>query len=136
MIQSQYQKWIAKLLGYSFEVVYKPGLENKAVNALSKVPPTVHLNHFSAPTLLDLAIIQDEVEKDQQLKEIKSKIEEQKLEVPDFTVQQGVLKFKGRVVISKTCSLQPTILHTYLDSVFGGHSGFLRTCKRIIGELY
>ena len=26
-----FKKWVAKLLGYSFEVVYKPGLENKAV---------------------------------------------------------------------------------------------------------
>ena len=33
-IQSQYKKWVAKLLGYSFEVVYKLGLENKAAYAL------------------------------------------------------------------------------------------------------
>ncbi|TYK26199.1 transposon Tf2-1 polyprotein isoform X1 [Cucumis melo var. makuwa] len=65
VIQSQYQKWIAKLLGYSFEVVYKPNLENKAVDALSRVPPTVHLNHISALALLDLAIIQEEVKNDQ-----------------------------------------------------------------------
>ena len=35
VIQPQYQKWIAKLLGYSFEVLYKLGLENKAADALS-----------------------------------------------------------------------------------------------------
>lgn len=29
VIQPQYQKWIAKLFGYSFEVVYNPGWENK-----------------------------------------------------------------------------------------------------------
>ena len=39
VIQPQYQKWIAKLLGYSFEVVYKPDLENKAVDALSRMLP-------------------------------------------------------------------------------------------------
>lgn len=27
-------------------------------------------------------------------------------------------------------------MHTYHDSVFGGHSDFLRTYKRIAGELY
>ncbi|KAA0064233.1 uncharacterized protein E5676_scaffold119G001340 [Cucumis melo var. makuwa] len=37
-------------------------LENKATDTLSRVPPTVHLNHLLAPALLDLAIIQDEEE--------------------------------------------------------------------------
>ena len=30
----------------------------------------------------------------------------------------------------------PTILHTYHDSVLGGHSRYLRTYKRLMGELY
>ncbi|TYJ97040.1 Retrotransposable element Tf2 [Cucumis melo var. makuwa] len=45
-------------------VVYKPGLENKVVDALSRMPPTMHLNHFSAPALLDLTMIKEEVEND------------------------------------------------------------------------
>ena len=38
-------------------------------------------------------------------------------------------------MLSKRSTLIPTILHTYHDSVLG-HSGFLRTHKRLIGELY
>ncbi|KAL4017058.1 hypothetical protein IC575_024732 [Cucumis melo] len=41
VVQPQNQKWVSKWLGYSFEVVYKPGLENKAVDALSRKPPDV-----------------------------------------------------------------------------------------------
>ena len=136
MIQPQYQKWIAKLLGYSFEVIYKLGLENKAADALSSVPPTVHLNHISAPTLIDLAVIQEEIDRDPKLKEIKSTVEKHQSDIPNFSLNQGVLQFKGMLVISKTSSLLPTILHTYHDSVFRGHSGLLRTYKRITGELY
>lgn len=58
------------------------------------------------------------------------------MEIPHYTLRQGVLKFKGRLVISSAFPLLPTIMHTYHDSVFGGHSGFLRTYKRMTSELY
>ncbi|KAL0556583.1 hypothetical protein IC582_005097 [Cucumis melo] len=61
VIQPQYQKWIAKLLGYSFDVVYQPGLENKAADALSRIPPTVQLNQITAPALIDVETIKEEV---------------------------------------------------------------------------
>ncbi|KAL4035233.1 hypothetical protein IC575_003914 [Cucumis melo] len=136
VIQPQYQQWIAKLLGYSFEVLYKPGLENKAADALSRIGPTAHLNQITAPTLLDVELIQKEVRKDPALQEILSMIEEQGIEIPHYTCHQGILKFKGRLVLSRTSTLIPTIMHTYHDSVFGGHSGFLRTYKRMAEELY
>ncbi|KAL0544648.1 hypothetical protein IC582_019766 [Cucumis melo] len=136
VIQPQHQKWIAKLLGYSFDMVYKPGLENKAADALSRAPPTAHLNHISAPALLDLVIIQQEVDNDNHLKSIKTRILDQQEEIPDFTMHQGILKYKDRLVLSKSSTLIPTVSHTYHGSVFGGHSRFFRTYKRLTGELY
>ena len=68
VIQPQYQKWIAKLLGHSFEVVYKSGLKNKATYALSRMLPVVQICNITAPTLIDLKIIKEEVENDDQLK--------------------------------------------------------------------
>ncbi|KAA0043865.1 ty3-gypsy retrotransposon protein [Cucumis melo var. makuwa] len=132
----QYQKWITKLLGYSFEVVYQPGLENKAADTLSRISPTVHLNQLTAPAIIDVEVIKEEVRRDTGLQEIVRLLEEEKVEIPHYTLHQGVLKFKGRLVISGASFLLPTIMHTYHDSIFGGHSGFLRTYKRDMGELY
>lgn len=39
-------------------------------------------------------------------------------------------------MLSKSSTSIPTVLHTYHVSVFGIHSGFLRTYKRLTGELY
>ncbi|KAA0059954.1 retrotransposon polyprotein [Cucumis melo var. makuwa] len=90
VIQPQDQKWIAKLLGYSFEVLYKPELENKAADALSRVPSMVQLNQLTVPVLIDLKLIQKEVEKDDYLKQIIKRITEGE-EVPKYTIHHGLL---------------------------------------------
>ncbi|KAA0033837.1 Ty3/gypsy retrotransposon protein [Cucumis melo var. makuwa] len=103
VIQPQYQIWIAKLLGYSFEVVYKPGVENSAADALSRKPAEIRLWALSIPVTKDLEVIRREVPQDPKLQKIIEKV---------------------------------TILNTYHNSVVGGHSGFLRTYKRISSDLY
>ncbi|KAL0545305.1 hypothetical protein IC582_015183 [Cucumis melo] len=137
VIQPQYQKWLSKLLGYSFEVVYKPGLENKAADALSRRPPDIHLNSISVPYWMDLETIKEEVEKDEKLKKIVASLrKEDENQTSKFTLKNSLLHYKNRLVISKASSLIPAILNTFHDSVVGGHSGFLRTCKRLASELY
>lgn len=99
------------------------------------MPPTVHLYNLTAPTLIYLVVIK-EVEKDDRLKKIIADLEKEEDTGSKYPMQQGMLRYKNRLVIFKSSKLIPTILHTYHDSVFGGHLGFLRTYKRLTGELY
>ena len=74
VIKPQHQKWITKLLGYSFEVVYKPDLENKHADALLRATLVVHLCNLTVPNLLDLEKIKEEVESDDRLTSIMKKL--------------------------------------------------------------
>ncbi|KAA0050169.1 Ty3/gypsy retrotransposon protein [Cucumis melo var. makuwa] len=137
IIQPQYQKWIAKLLGYSFEVVYKPGVENRAADALSRKPEEVQLFGLSIPITVDLDVIKREVFQDSKYKEIIRQLEQgEELQVNSYSLQKGLLMYKNRLVIVQQSSLIPVILETFHNSAVGGHSGFLRTYKRIAAELY
>ena len=44
VVTPEQQKWVAKLLGYDYEILYKPGRENSAAEALSRVPGSPTLN--------------------------------------------------------------------------------------------
>ncbi|KAI5444775.1 hypothetical protein KIW84_013160 [Lathyrus oleraceus] len=102
------QNWIAKLLGYHFEVVYKPGPENKAADALSRMHEEVELKGImSFPVCMQEQQIQHEVRNDPYLKKVMADLH------VNPTSQPGV---------------------SFIQ--YGGHSGFLRTYRRLAGNLY
>ena len=52
LVAVEHQKWLTKLLGYDFDIVYKPGLENRAADALSRIYQDVSLAVLTIPSLL------------------------------------------------------------------------------------
>ncbi|TYK16028.1 uncharacterized protein E5676_scaffold32G00230 [Cucumis melo var. makuwa] len=77
-----------------------------------------------------------EVAKDEELQLIAQQLQTDPSLEGKYSLLNGKLMYKGRVVLSKSSSLIPSLLHTFHDSIFGGHSGFLRTYKRMSGELF
>lgn len=69
-------------------------LSNKLglADALSRVPPSVHPNHITAPTLLDISVLKKEVEEDEHLKEIIAKLARDEEGAPGFAIDQRMFK--------------------------------------------
>lgn len=53
LVSNEHQKWITKLIGYDFDIQYRPGLENKATDALSIVEGEPSLSTLSYTLSLD-----------------------------------------------------------------------------------
>ncbi|KAL0544414.1 hypothetical protein IC582_019529 [Cucumis melo] len=135
-VQPQFQKWLTKLLGYDFEILYQPGLQNKAADALSRMDHQLELKAMSTVGTVDMETVTKEVAKDEELQLIAQQLQTDPSLEGKYSLLNGKLMYKGRVVLSKSSSLIPSLLHTFHDSIFGGHSGFLRTYKRMSGELF
>ena len=135
-VQPQFQKWLTKLLGYYFEILYQPRLQNKAANALSQIEQPLEVRSMCTTGIVNMEVIEKEVKLDEDLKRIIEELKKNPDESSKFQWINGNLLYKKRIVLSKRSSLIPTLLHTFHDSILRGHSGFLRTYKRMCGELY
>ena len=54
------QKWVTKLLGFDYEIIYKKGSENLVADALSRLPKQAELVAISIPICETLEVIRRE----------------------------------------------------------------------------
>lgn len=141
------QKWLTKLLGYSFVVEYKRGKENKAADALSRrshdstehVPDSVHeaslfLISFPCPLWLDL--LKDSYNSDITYQQLLSQLADSSLTSPGFSLQNGLILYKKNIFLSSSSPLKPLILQHVHDSPIGGHFGYLKTLHWIKQDFF
>nr|KYP68328.1 Retrotransposable element Tf2 [Cajanus cajan] len=127
------QKWAAKLQGFSYEILYKPGKQNRVADALSRVPDSHELIFLAIST-----IIPDIVE---QLKNFFSaqadgialvqQLSSATTTKPHFIVAHGLVYFKNRLFIPEIPSLRSSILHEFHASPMAGHFGVKATLARL-----
>ena len=114
-------------MGFQFEVVYKPRPKNNVVDALSRQQPTHVLNAISiSPYWMDFPTIGEEVQKDPDMVHLKENLQSNPASVPHYALCDGLLFFKGRLVLPKTSSLIPNLLAEFHDSMTRDILGLLR----------
>lgn len=74
----EYQRWLIRLLGYDFDIVYKPGIENRAAGGLSRLEPinqsnmTVMLLSLTVPSTIQMHDIYKEIEENSDIQKLSS----------------------------------------------------------------
>lgn len=131
------QCWLAKLLGYQFEVKYKPGMDNKAADALSRRDDDADLGTLiSYPQWTDSKKKLDEVKDDPEIQDMIQTVLSAPDSKPGYSVKQGVLFYHGRLVLSPKSPSIPLLSEEFHCTPTGGHSGFLRTYRKLADNLY
>lgn len=116
-------------LGFDFEIQYRPGLENKAADTLSRLPNAAEFQLLSIPIELDFEELTRQNASDARLCRMVEDLLADSASHPGFSLQQGLLMKEGRLVLSQDSNLVAGLLGTYHDGVAGGHSGVLKTYR-------
>jgi hypothetical protein len=126
------QKVFTKLLGLQYKVIYKKGVDNRVADALSR--KSSHDSCCAALSMSTPLWLQDVLrgyQSDQTALDLISKLSINSAAVPNFTLSDGLLRYKGRIWIGCNSTLQQKLLAACHSSAFGGHSGVPVTYMRM-----
>ena len=113
-------------MGFDFDIVYKPGCENRTVDALSR---RMTYSAISMIRFSDKEQWESEVLADPKLKKIMQDLLVNGSAHSGYSLQDKKLWYKGKLVISKTSHKVQTLMTECHSSVVGVIQGFSEHLK-------
>ena len=101
-------QWAYKLLGFNFEIEYKPEKSNAVGDALLRAPlfPDLQELQVSRPQSLHLTTIKQEVQQDPRNWKIMTDKEVNSILHLRYQVHRGMLFYQGRLALTHSLSLK------------------------------
>ncbi|GJZ17220.1 putative mitochondrial protein [Tanacetum coccineum] len=126
-------KWLPKLIGFDYEIVYKKGTENVVVDALSRIHGQIEFLQMDVTALSSELYdkIQKGWNKDSQLKAKIEKLQSNSCTSKHYSWSNGQLLRKGKLVVSNDETLRNDLTQHFYNGPTGGHSGMQTTTKRM-----
>ena len=129
------QKWLIKLVGYDFQMVYKPDKQNTVVDALSRIPDAslmlLAVNTFAIGHQLK-ALNQSHLE----LLELQKCVQRKDEKCLHSQFKDGLLLYRGRLVVPSDLSFRHKLLIEFHSTAIGGHAGIARTYHRLASNFF
>jgi hypothetical protein len=132
------QKWVTKILGYDFEIVYKKGKQNVVADALSRKDEDVEAFLYAISIIQPDWIIEarDEWKNDEKVWTLIQRLQQDSSASDTFTWKNDSLWYKYRLYLCKNSQLKQKVLLELHTSPVGGHSGFLKTYHRVKKDFF
>eukprot|EP00253_Pinus_taeda_P024893 PITA_24893 len=127
----QQNKWLAKMSGYDYEIIYKKGKDNRVADALSR-------QFEEESTLLAISLpIPEWIEEARKewlshpgLSQLISQLQADPNSTKGYSWQDDILRYKDKVVISPTSTFKSHFLAELHSFPIARHSGFQKTYAR------
>jgi hypothetical protein len=125
------QKWVTKLFGYDYEIIYKKGKDNVVVDALSRKyedEGSLFSLSFIVPDWLQ--VVRQEWLQDPKSSHLIQQLQSNYLVFPWYSWLHEELRYKGHLYLSKQSKLKTTVLYELHATPTTGHSRFTKTYDR------
>lgn len=125
-VNMEYQRWLTRLLGCDMDIVYKPGVANKAADGLSRIQHPVYalLLALTVPYVIQLQDLYKEIDEDEHIQSVIKQLHDNQLQGSHYQLVNGRLWYKQLLVFPKHSSFIPLILQEYRDSKVGDMLAF------------
>ena len=129
-------KWLPKLIGYDYEIIYRHGKENVVADGLLRVDSAQLLAIMLSTINSNLMqSIKDSRSQDSSLQTLVESLSAGQ-QHPKYTWVQGILYRRGKIVAGNNPVLKQQLLQLFHDSAMGRHSSVEVTKKRLASVLY
>jgi hypothetical protein len=126
------QKWLVKLMGYNFTIEYKKGLENSAVDSLSRKEHQGLAMALSSPVPNWVEPIKEEISREKELQDLVARIQQGEAIGP-WSLKLGLIFFKDRIYLRAQSPLTKAIIQEVHS---GSHEGFHKMWHRLKSVFY
>lgn len=124
------QTYLVKLLGYDYDIRYKPGVSNVVADALSRLPQGELLS-FTMPHCDFMATLRASLANNSQYQDLMAAIQAHPQDHPLLSTHNGLI-FKGRRIwLPFPTLLTSTLIDEFHSSPLGGHTGVAKTLHRL-----
>lgn len=134
------QKWVAKMLGYDYSIVYRSGSSNVVANALSRRSHEVERQLFALEVNTVWSVLWDRMKEfvllDERLKYFIQELQQQGNNHPKFSWDGTTLYRNGKMVVSNDPVLKKELFDHFHATSAEGHSGVHATRHRLASMLY
>jgi len=131
------QYYLSKLLGYTYEIMYKLGSANRVADALSRLDESLpQMMWLTVPQCELVTKIQEIYSSNSTLKHLYQQVLRCPEEYPGFKVVKGILLCHDKIFIPYQSPLKQVLLDEFHATPMAGHAGIHRTYGQLSDNFY
>lgn len=132
-------RYLTKLLGFDYKIEYKKGADNGVADALLRANALPGECRMAMATTLQpmwVGEILQSYQGDAEVQDVITELVTFPYNVSFYSYRDGLLRFKGKLVVGNTLNLRTQILEYMHSSSVGGYSGITATYQRVAAHFW